>query len=83
MIMNIIKKSAPFDLLKVLIAVAESKNFRVAAEKLQMSQPVRHLLVGGVRGDERKSLDVPRKDMGLTIEAQRRQTNLHSTIVLG
>ena len=28
-----------FDLFKVLIAVAESKNFREAAEKLQISQP--------------------------------------------
>lgn len=36
--MNLIKNPT-FDLLRVLIAVAESKNFREAADKLQLSQP--------------------------------------------
>lgn len=39
MIMVLINKSNSYDLLKVLVAVAESKNFREAASKLQLSQP--------------------------------------------
>lgn len=37
--MELINKNVSYDLLKVLIAVAESKNFREAARKLQLSQP--------------------------------------------
>lgn len=39
MINDLIMKSMSFDLLEVLISVAESKNFREAAEKLHLSQP--------------------------------------------
>src|ERR1035437_8708339 len=39
MITVLIMKHAPFELLRVLIAVGESRNFREAAEKLQISQP--------------------------------------------
>lgn len=37
--MNLINNAVPFDLLRILIAVAESKNFREAAEKMHLSQP--------------------------------------------